>query len=421
MSVVERPRGTRDFDPRRQAVYDGVLSVVRRVFESYGYGRVTTPTFEHVELFTKKSGEDISEHLYVFTDKSERKLCLRPEATASVARFFAQDLRNSPLPLRLWYFAPMFRYERPQKGRYREFWQMGLELLGAKGVESDAEAVLVASDAMKELGLAYRLELNHVGILRGLLTDLSIPVEKHEHILHLIDTGEEKALLDETGSEALASILSLKGGPDIAEKARKTLAIYPTALAGLEELIAVANKLAKAGAPYTLNLGIARGLAYYTGLVFEVRVEGLGAQNQVCGGGRYDNLIELFGGPQTPAVGFAFGFDRIVEALEMQNKLPTTPTPDVLVMAATEELRPIASEVAFTLRRESEHALSVVYDVAGKKLGKNLEYAASAGFKYAVIVGPREWAEGNVVVRDLTSGTEERLTPKKAAEKILRR
>jgi len=184
---IEKPRGTRDFAPVEMERRNYARQVIQNVFERYGYSEISIPTFEHTELFALKSGEEIRAEMYVFRDKSDRELCLRPEATASVCRMFAQKLQNLQKPLKLSYFGPMFRYERPQKGRYREFWQQGIELIGAKGVEGDAEVIMAANDALKELGLAFELEVGHLGILRGLMGDLGIEEEKQDELINVVD------------------------------------------------------------------------------------------------------------------------------------------------------------------------------------------------------------------------------------------
>jgi histidyl-tRNA synthetase len=400
---AKKPRGTRDFSFPEMEDRKHVEETLSGVFECFGYRRILTPTFEHVELFAQKSGEEITEHMYVFEDKGGRKICLRPEATASVCRMYSEELRDMRLPLRLYYFCPMFRYERPQKGRYREFWQLGLELLGAKNAEADAEVIQLAYDSLKKLGLSSDLEVGHVGILRGLMNDLGIKADVQDKATACIDKGDRDGLMYLTESTVLLELVDLKGSADVILKAEKLLAEYKTAAAALKELKDVLSWLDMVAVPYKVNLGIARGLEYYTGMVFEMRVPALAAQNQICGGGRYDKLIELFSGLSVPAVGFAFGFDRVMNAVEYQKiELPKKRI-DVVVAPVNDEVRKDAFKIAASLR----DTLCVDLDVMGRKLPKILDYAADVKAKYALIIGPSDLKEGKATLRNMDDGKQE--------------
>ena len=397
---IEKPRGTRDFSVEEMEERDYIENALTDVFEAYGYKKIRTPTFEHMELFTLKSGEEISEHMYVFEDKKGRKLCLRPEETASVCRMFSETLRMSAKPIKLYYFDPMFRYEEPQKGRYREFWQLGLELIGPKGPESDAEVISVAYDSLKRLGLAFRLEIGHLGIVKGLLADKNIAEDIQRKVISCIDKNDHEGLKKLTNEPLLFELIALKGGKEIIEKAEEKLRDSKKAVAALTELKEILSYLDVLGVEYMLNLGVARGLEYYTGMVFEIRVAGLGAQNQICGGGRYDNLIELFSGLSVPAVGFAYGFDRVVEAAQLQKIETPARTIDAVIAPASPEMKKEALKIAAALRKD----YVVDYDLMDRKLGKILEYAAEAKARYVIIVGAKDLALGQVTLRDMTSG-----------------
>src|SRR3972149_1241211 len=245
---VQRPRGTRDFLPDEIEKRRQVENILREVAEKWGYGEIKTPTFEHIELFTLKSGEGILDEIYNFKDKGDREIALRPELTAPVIRMYVEGLQRSPKPLKFYYFDNCFRYERPQKGRFREFFQFGIEIIGSARPEADAELI----------GLHG---INAVPEARSLIGD-NEAISQFETLLELLEVYE------------------------------------------LE---------------YQVDLGIARGLDYYTGMVFEIYCEGLGAQNQVCGGGSY-RLAALFGGEDTPSTGYGIGFDRIMEICEVNHE-----------------------------------------------------------------------------------------------------
>ncbi|ODS39448.1 MAG: hypothetical protein A7316_05535 [Candidatus Altiarchaeales archaeon WOR_SM1_86-2] len=400
---IEKPRGTRDFAPVEMERRNYARQVIQNVFERYGYSEISIPTFEHTELFALKSGEEIRAEMYVFRDKSDRELCLRPEATASVCRMFAQKLQNLQKPLKLSYFGPMFRYERPQKGRYREFWQQGIELIGAKGVEGDAEVIMAANDALKELGLAFELEVGHLGILRGLMGDLGIEEEKQDELINVVDKKDIARLEVLVEHDVLLGLIELEDSDkEVIERAYSLLDAYPSAINALGELEEILSYLDIADMDYTINLGIARGLEYYTGMVFEIRVPGLGAQDQICGGGRYDRLIELFSGQRMPAVGFAFGFDRVMDAMEVQEIKVSKEADKVVIAPVSKDVRKDAFKIACQLRRSSN--LAVDLDLMNRKLNKILDYANNTGARWTVIVGPRELKEDKVVVRDMRTG-----------------
>jgi histidyl-tRNA synthetase len=411
---IEKPRGTRDFSIEEMSERDYVENTVAGVFKAYGYRKIKTPTFEHMDLFTLKSGDEISAHMYAFEDKKGRKMCLRPEETASVCRMFSETLRTLPKPVKLYYFDSMFRYEEPQKGRYREFWQLGLELIGPKGPESDAEVISVAYDSLKKLGCAFKLEIGHLGIVKGLLADKNILEDVQRKAISCIDKNDAEGLRKITNEPLLFELIALKGGKEVIAKAEETLRDSEKAIAALMELKEILAYLDAVGVEYTLNLGVARGLEYYTGMVFEIRVPDLGAQSQICGGGRYDNLIELFSGMSVPAVGFAFGFDRVTEALQMQGLNKKEKTKEIIVAPVSPDMKKEAMKIASDLRKT--HA--VEYDLMDRKLGKVLEYAGEKGAPYVVIVGRKDYSEGMVTVRDMTSGEQKTVKIKEIEEAL---
>ncbi len=391
---IERPRGTRDFLPDEMEKRRAIEMKLREIVESFGYREVVTPTFEHSELFKIKSGEGIVEEMYVFKDKSERELALRPELTAPIMRLYVNECSNLPKPIRFYYFENCFRYERPQKGRYREFWQFGVELIGSDSYLADAEVIILADKMLKSFGLDYELHIGHVGILRSALSFLG---ERASKVMRLIDKRDEIGLenyLTEIGVESgvrekIKALMNLEGGREIIEEGRK-LVDYDFGY--IERLLDV---LDSAKVSYTLNLGVARGLDYYTGIVFEFYAKGLGAQKQICGGGSYE-LAQLFGGVKTPATGFAIGFDRICELIDARLERKTT-----VVVAYFKGLEKRAFEVAENLR---SHGFVAVVDVMERSLKKQLSYANDINADFAVIVGEEEVKKGELSVKDLRTG-----------------
>jgi len=404
VSRIEKPRGTRDFLPEEMEKRRAIESVMRKIAESYGYREVQTPTFEHLELFTIKSGEGIIEEIYAFKDKGGRDLALRPELTAPVMRMFVNECSVMPRPLRFYYFANCFRYERPQKGRYREFWQFGVELIGSASPLADAEVISLAYAIMKELKLDFELHIGHVGLLRHLLKDLE--EDKASKIMRLIDKKDEKGLeeyLNEIGvstdlKESVRAMIELAGGRDVIEDARKIIPDFD-----FTPIEALCNILDALGIEYTLNLGIARGLDYYTGVVFEAYAKhGLGAQKQICGGGSY-RLAHLFGGEDVPSTGFALGFDRIAEICEIEALRKKT-----VVVANFGGLESEAFKIADQIRKNTD--AHVVVDVMERNIKRQLSYANDINADFVVIVGKKEIQEGKVTVKDMKSGEQKMLS-----------
>jgi len=393
---IERPRGTRDFLPDEMEKRRAIEKVMRRIAESYGYREVLTPTFEHLELFTIKSGEGIVEEIYAFKDKGGRDLALRPELTAPVIRMFVNECTGMPKPLRFYYFANCFRYERPQKGRYREFWQFGVELIGSASPLADAEVISLAYRIMDELKIDFDLHVGHVGLLRHMLRDVEENVASK--IMRLIDKKDVEGLeayLDEIGIESdlrdsIFSLIELVGGREVMDSAREIIPDFD--FGHIERVCDVLDSLE---VEYRLDFGIARGLDYYTGVVFEAYAkEGLGAQNQICGGGSY-RLAHLFGGDDTPATGFALGFDRIAEICNVEPERKK-----IVVVVSFKGLEGEAFRIAEMLRDKAV----VVTDVMERNVKRQLSYANDLNADVAVIVGERELREGKVAVKDLKSG-----------------
>ena len=413
-----RPRGTRDFLFTEMRERKEAESTLRNVFENYGFQEIKTPLFEELKLFTTKSGEEIVDQLYNFKDKSDRELALRPEVTAPVARLYLNELQKTTAkPIKLYYYGSCFRYERPQKGRFRQFWQFGCELIGAKSPEGEAEVISMCNESLESLGITPAdININHLGIIRGLFAHFNIDTKTQREIMVIIDKGDKELLKEslvgdnpvidnEELNNVLLNLIDMVGGKEILPDIEELVKPYDEpqeALAELEELVKTLDSFSVDN--YTLNLGVARGLDYYTGIVFEVYIPELGAQKQVCGGGTY-SLIKVFGGEEIESTGFAFGFDRLMNAIEELNgEKELKPYLDVFVAPINDETRQKSFEITQTLRK---NGIATDVDLNRKKFKKLMNHANNINVGKVVIVGKKDLDEGKVTVKDMNSGEQE--------------
>ena len=413
-----RPRGTRDFLFTEMRERKEAESTLRNVFENYGFQEIKTPLFEELKLFTTKSGEEIVDQLYNFKDKSDRELALRPELTAPVARLYLNELQKTTAkPIKLYYYGSCFRYERPQKGRFRQFWQFGCELIGAKSPEGEAEVISMCNESLESLGITPAdININHLGIIRGLFAHFNIDTKTQREIMVIIDKGDKELLKEslvgdnpvidnEELNNVLLNLIDMVGGKEILPDIEELVKPYDEpqeSLAELEELVKTLDSFGVDN--YTLNLGVARGLDYYTGIVFEVYIPELGAQKQVCGGGTY-SLIKVFGGEEIESTGFAFGFDRLMNAIEELNgEKELKPYLDVFVAPINDETRQKSFEITQTLRK---NGIATDVDLNRKKFKKLMNHANNINVGKVVIVGKKDLDEGKVTVKDMNSGDQE--------------
>lgn len=413
---METPKGTRDILPAeaRQRFY--LEKVAREVFESYGYQPIVNPIFEYTELFIRGVGEAtdiVQKEMYTFKDKGGRSLTLRPEGTAPVVRAFIEHSLASkfPLPIKLYYVGSMYRFERPQAGRSREFWQLGVECLGSASPEVDAEIVLLLIQFLKQLGLkGYELQLNSMGcsICREpYLADLKKFLQP------------KKELCESCQKRLLQNPLRVfdcknKGCQKIIKQA-PVVVDYLCASCG-KHYGSVKALLEKAGVTFTLNPFLVRGLDYYTRTTFEVVSPLLGAQNALGGGGRYDGLAEELGGSPTPGIGFAAGVERILlhaekSGVSLAEELP----PLVFVAFVDEDLKEMAFELTNQLRQEG---LWVQMDLKGRKLRQQVKLADKLGAQLCVFVGPEEASRDAFKLRNMESGGEVEVSQDKIVEEI---
>ena len=404
--MLQKPRGTRDFLPDEMEARRTIEWRMREVARRWGYREVCTPEFEDLELFTMRSGEGIIEEMYVFEDKGGRKLALRPEITASVIRMYINEAKVAPKPLRWCYFADCFRYERPQKGRYRQFWQFGVELIGADTALADAEVIMLAAEMLNATGVTYELKVGHLSFMKNLLEDLETSAQRRV-----------MAHLDKKDFDGLKGTLEFIDKPDLGNSLISLIECRDLAeafeIAGTipekERIHQTINSLDAAGVDYTLNFGIARGLDYYTGMVFEGFAQNLGAENQILGGGAY-RLAHLFGGDDVASCGFAIGFDRVMVSLgETQHKKDT-----VVAIVCTNEGRNHAREVARIFRAAG---IRSEMDLMERGLGAQLAHASRTA-DFAIVIGRREAESGNVTLKNLHSGEQKTLDPESAIAEV---
>ena len=409
MQPLQAVKGMNDILPPESARWEWLEARMRSVLQRYGYQNVRTPIVEPTALFVRGIGEvtDIVEkEMYAFEDRADKHgqaehLALRPEMTAGVVRAMTEHsfLRDSGR--RLYYFGPMFRREKPQKGRYRQFHQMGVEALGFAGPDVDAEVILMGSRLLRELGLQegehFRLELNCLGEFD----------ERLAHRTALIAYLEQhKALLDEDSQRRLYTnplrVLDTKNPAlqGIADGAPRLLDFLGEA--SLAHFTGVRAMLDAAGIAYTINPRLVRGLDYYNLTVFEWITDKLGAQGTVCGGGRYDGLIAQLGGKPAPAVGFGMGIERMLLLLEEVGVAPAAPAPHAYAIVPSSEALP---QVMVALEALRDVGVSVVLHPGQSSMKSQFKRADASGAAYALVFGPDELAEGMVTVKSLRDGS----------------
>ncbi|RLF47028.1 MAG: histidine--tRNA ligase [Thermoplasmata archaeon] len=382
--MISKPRGTRDFTPEEMRRRRWLEQKMRSIFEKYGYEEIATPTIEHLDLFTLKSGEGIIEETYAFEDKAGRKLALRPELTAPVMRFYVERFQMETKPIKFYYFGNCFRYDRPQKGRYREFWQFGCELIGSDKPEAIAELIAMAYNILRESGLRnIILRVGNLDILRRFLDSIGA---RDAEIMRLIDKKDFEELekkMEEKEFKEFMKFIEIKKIEEIEyEEADRMKEIFEF----LEEF----------AIPYNLDLSIARGLDYYIGVVFEIDAPKLGAEKQICGGGEY-NLVPLLGGRKIPTAGFAIGFDRTLLALETEGfKFEEENKP--VYIAYMEDM---IKEAIKIVRMVRQHDIKAEMDLMRRSISKSLEYANKKGFNKVIIVAPDEWKKNKVILKDM--------------------
>ncbi len=475
---VERLRGMHDLLPDAYLNQRHVIERLSAFLARAGYDRVDAPLLENSDLFLASFGQELWQNLYTFR-LHNRDLCLRPEYTASICRLYLDHYQHSPLPLRFQYAGPVFRYETPGRGRYRQHTQLGIELLGGHAVSADCEILQLACDALNELRIPrFRLELGHVGVASGFIQRLRLDEQAAHLLLSLMEQisrspeGEQAAhtrlemlyppevaeaqssptaqqtderfltsLLngmtalssnDESRQEIIARFLwkmgrgeqrrqilraldllrelhSAAGAPPQAfEALRDILARYQIDAAPLTELEQLVTVVEQSGVPrecISLNLALGRGVSYYTGLVFEIHAQDVdGNETQICGGGRYDSLVQAIGGTRSvKACGFAFGVERLLALLPEHEETPANATRAIIIPISSQDM-PYALQIARAARM---HGIRSEVDISGHGLSAGLKLAVKKRIPHVMIVGESEAREQRVTLRTLASGEED--------------
>lgn len=401
--ATTRPRGTNDILPGEVHKWQKLEEIIRRVCRNYGYQEMRTPIFEHTELFERGIGEatDIVEkEMYTFTDRGDRSLTLRPEGTAPVVRAFLENkLYGQALPGKFYYIGPMFRYERPQAGRYRQFYQFGVEVIGSKDPSLDVEMITMPIEVYKACGLeGFEVNLNSIGCpkcrpayrdrLKKLFSERkeqlcgSCQARLERNPLRILDCKVDKC------KEATKDIPSV------------TDSLCPDCR---DHFTQVCSYLDDLGVKYVVNPRLVRGFDYYTKTVFELIVPSLGAQNAVGGGGRYDGLVEEMGGNSLPAVGFAVGMERLLLAIK-DDETFSEDGADIYIAQFGGATKQEAVRLAHTLR---QHGLWVEYDYLDRSLKAQMKAANRVNADWVIIIGEDELTDEQVTVRHMDTGTEQ--------------
>lgn len=406
--MFQKPKGAVDFYPEEQAVKNRIFDVFRRLCWKYGFSEVESPAFEEIDLLTKKSGEEIKEQLFLLKRRDNEELGLRFDLTVPFTRMFLQKQKELSKPVKWFGLSRMWRYERPQAGRLREFYQLSVEFFGSKNPEADAEVINLAINCLTELGLTendFIVKLNNRKLLEGLLLKF-VKEEKIDAVTRIID---KKAKVKE---EEFKNML-LEAGLKLKDISRIKRILSADSIDKIEKLDrnAIANEgFNELKEAYSLvdpkyikiDLSTARGLAYYTGTVFEI-FDAKGELRSIAGGGRYDNLVELFGGQQTPATGFAMGLATLLLLLKKRRLVPRISlAPDYYVAIVSDSTRKDALKIVAKLRKK----YSVETDFMRRGLSKQLDYANSIKAKNLIVIGENEIKSGTVKVKDMKTGNE---------------
>ena len=416
---TEPYKGVRDFYPADMAVQNYIFGKMRKTVESFGYVEYGASILEPTELYEAKSGEElVKEQTYSFKDRGDRNVTLRPEMTPTLARMIAGKKRELSFPLR-WYSIPnAFRYERPQRGRVREHWQLNADLFGGNEIDADVEIISLAYQIMKDFGAEdkdFEIRISYAGVLNQYLKIMFSTNPENTNILTEIINKYDK-ISDENFLKKAGEIIGK-------EQASKLLDILRTRyfekgivkeIKYLEELRA---KLSNSGINVNIDPWLKRGFDYYTGMVFEVYDTNPENNRSVFGGGRYDNLLEVFGAEKVPAVGFGMGDVPVKNFLEVRNLIPEyVSTTNLVICMLAQENMPKAQELASKLRAEG---LNVAVDLSDKKVGDQIKIADKQGVPYVICIGEEEEKSGKFKLKELKTGKEKEVSGEEIKNIIL--
>lgn len=406
---TESYKGVRDFYPEDQFIERYIFEHMARICELFGYEEYNASVLEPAELFRGKTSEEIvNEQTYTFTDRGDREVTLRPEMTPTLARMIAARAREIPLPARWYTIANVFRYERPQRGRLREHWQLNADIVGVEATEADAEVIAVAHGVMRSLGADERnfeIRVSDRRILDSIYAELDMDPEKHAEVTRLLDRRAKH----EDFEGALTRLAGEKKAHELMDRLDRT-----TSTAYLEELRVSLEHMGVRN--MVVDTKITRGFDYYTGMVFEVYDTDPANRRSLFGGGRYDNLLSLFGTAKIPAVGFAMGDVTARDFLETHNLMPNyAPATELMIAIIDEDAKGHAMKLAQDLRRED---VTVSVNFSGRRVGDQIRYADKMKIPFVVAVGAKERESGRYTVKNLSTGAEISLPADRIAEHL---
>lgn len=406
---TEPYKGVRDFYPEDQFLQRYLFEHMERVCELFGYEEFNASVLEPAELYRSKTSEEIvNEQTYTFTDRGEREVTLRPEVTPTFARMIAGRIRDIPLPARWYAIANVFRYERPQHGRLREFTQLEVNMVGVEGVEADAEVIAVAHGIMRSLGAEERnfeIRVSDRRLLDAVFDTVGIPAEARADVTRLLDRRKK---MDDFAEKLAEHLDTAKAATLIDELDRTTSSKYLEDLRVTLEHMGIGNMV--------VDTSITRGFDYYTGMVFEVYDTDESNRRSLFGGGRFDTLLSLFGGDATPAVGFAMGDVTARDFLITHNLMPAyVPATELMICIVEPEATSHAVQLAQSLRRED---VAVAINLSGKRVGDQIRQADKMKIPYVIAVGKNERESGRYTVKNLATGHERQLPAAQIAEHL---
>ncbi|MBR2807381.1 MAG: histidine--tRNA ligase [Oscillospiraceae bacterium] len=397
--LTQSPRGTQDVLPQDSYKWQYVENKMRDICSTFGYGELRTPTFEHTELFARGVGDStdvVDKEMYTFEDRGLRSITLRPEGTAGAVRALIQaGAFAGTLPVRAYYLTSCFRYEKPQSGRLREFHQLGIELFGVAGPDADFETISVADRILKGFGLKnVELNINSIGCpkcrskyraslidyFNGYYDDLCPTCKErlNKNPMRILDCKEEKCSNIAKGAPLMIDYLCEECS---------------------DHFESVQNMLTEADIPFTVNPRIVRGLDYYTRTVFEFVYNGRKGLGTVCGGGRYDGLVSLLGGPETPAIGFGLGIERLISTIENEGiEIPKPDGPSLFICCAEDRAYPVARKLVEQLR---DSGVKAMYDINRRSLKAQMKFANKVGSVYTAVLGGNELDSNTVTLHNM--------------------
>ncbi len=409
---LDTPRGTRDLLPNETYVRNEVYRKIREVFESYGYGEVETPAFENFELLAAKSGPEIEEEIYAFEDKGGRKLGLRFDPTVPIARIVASD-PSKPKPMKYYYITRMWRYEKPQQGRWREFWQAGCELIGPSSVEADAEMLKLTQECLKRVtNTEFVIKINSREVMDELAAEAGVKEEDKDEVFRALDKLDKKTQ-KEVEDELIEKNVDLNGFRTMLMKIEKGEVNCESE----ERLMKIKRKAEEMGVKnLEVDYSIMRGLDYYTGFIFETLVKGSEQIGSVCSGGRYDSLIGIYGKEDVPATGFGLGVDRLLEVAGITETSSSNPSQaDFYIVPVNDSSRNEALRLTQELREKGFRADT---DLMERGLSKQMNYINSLKIPYALIMGPKEIKNSEVTLKNMETGEQIKVKRSSLTEKL---